>query len=50
LLAAGIAFIVALMIIWALFVPVADWLAHHDVGSVKEGYTRRHWIMREADC
>ena len=20
---------------WALFVPVADWLAHHDVGSVK---------------
>ena len=25
----------ALAIVWALFVPVADWLAHHDVGSVK---------------
>ena len=25
----------ALAIAWALFVPVADWLAHHDVGSVK---------------
>ena len=24
-----------LAIAWALFVPVADWLAHHDVGSVK---------------
>ncbi len=24
-----------LAIAWAMFVPVADWLAHHDVGSVK---------------
>jgi hypothetical protein len=24
-----------LAIAWVLFVPVADWLAHHDVGSVK---------------
>ena len=24
-----------LVIAWALFVPAADWLAHHDVGSVK---------------
>ena len=33
---AGIAVVVlALAIVWALFVPVADWLAHHDVGSVK---------------
>ena len=24
-----------LAIVWALFVPVADWLAHHDVGLVK---------------
>jgi Pentapeptide repeats (8 copies) len=32
----GIAAVVlALAIVWALFVPVADWLAHHDVGSVK---------------
>ena len=32
---AGIAVVVlALAIVWALFVPVADWLAHHDVGSV----------------
>ena len=32
----GIAVVVlALAIVWALFVPVADWLAHHDVGSVK---------------
>jgi hypothetical protein len=33
---AGIAVVVlALAIVWALFVPVADWLAHHDVGSAK---------------
>jgi Pentapeptide repeats (8 copies) len=32
----GIAAVVlALAIVWALFVPVADWLAHHDVGTVK---------------
>ena len=32
----GIAVVVlGLVIAWALFVPVADWLAHHDVGSVK---------------
>jgi hypothetical protein len=32
----GIAVVVlALAIVWALFVPLADWLAHHDVGSVK---------------
>jgi uncharacterized protein YjbI with pentapeptide repeats len=32
----GIAAVVlAAAIVWALFVPVADWLAHHDVGSVK---------------
>ena len=32
----GIAAVVlGLAITWALFVPVADWLAHHDVGSVK---------------
>ena len=32
----GIAAVVlALAIVWALFVPVADWLAHHDVGSAK---------------
>ncbi len=31
---AGIAAVVlALAIAWALFVPVADWLAHHDIGS-----------------
>ena len=27
--------VLALVIMWALFVPLADWLAHHDVGSVK---------------
>ena len=27
--------VLALAIVWALFVPIADWLAHHDVGSVK---------------
>jgi len=33
---AGIAAVVlGLAIAWVLFVPVADWLAHHDVGSVK---------------
>jgi hypothetical protein len=32
----GIVFVVlAVAIVWALFVPAADWLAHHDVGSVK---------------
>ena len=25
----------AAAIVWALFVPVADWLAHHDVGPAK---------------
>ena len=35
-LAGGIAVVVlGLVIAWALFVPVADWLAHHDVGSIK---------------
>ena len=29
----GIAAVVGLAIVWVLFVPVADWLAHHDVGS-----------------
>jgi hypothetical protein len=34
-LAAGIAAVVlGLAVIWVLFVPAADWLAHHDVGSV----------------
>jgi uncharacterized protein YjbI with pentapeptide repeats len=33
---AGIAAVVlGLAIAWVLFVPIADWLAHHDVGSVK---------------
>ena len=27
--------VLALAIVWALFVPAADWLAHHDVGSAK---------------
>jgi uncharacterized protein YjbI with pentapeptide repeats len=35
-LAGGIAaFVLALAVAWVLFVPVADWLAHHDVGPVK---------------
>ena len=25
----------AVAIVWALFVPLADWLARHDVGSAK---------------
>lgn len=33
---AGIAAVVlAAAIVWALFVPLADWLARHDVGSAK---------------
>ena len=33
---AGIAAVgLGLAIAWVLFVPIADWLAHHDVGSVK---------------
>ena len=27
------AVVIVLAVIWALFVPLADWLAHHDVGS-----------------
>jgi hypothetical protein len=27
--------VLALAIVWALFVPAADWLAHHDVGSAR---------------
>ncbi len=35
-LVGGIAAVVlALAIAWALFVPAADWLARHDVGSAK---------------
>ena len=35
-LVGGIAAVVlALVVTWVLFVPAADWLAHHDVGSVK---------------
>jgi hypothetical protein len=35
-LAGGIAAVVlALAVVWVLFVPAADWLAHHDVGSAK---------------
>jgi uncharacterized protein YjbI with pentapeptide repeats len=35
-LAGGIAVVVlAVAVAWVLFVPVADWLAHHDVGSAK---------------
>jgi hypothetical protein len=33
-LAAIGALVVTLGIMWTLFVPTADWLAHHDVGSV----------------
>jgi Pentapeptide repeats (8 copies) len=33
-LAVGIAVVLLLAVAWALFVPAADWLAHHDVGSV----------------
>ena len=29
------AVVLGLAFVWALFVPVADWLAHHDVGSVR---------------
>src|ERR1700689_969585 len=29
------AVVLALAIVWALFVPAADWLARQDVGSVK---------------
>ena len=30
-----VAVMLALVVAWVLFVPVADWLAHHDVGSAK---------------
>ena len=30
-----VAVVLALAIAWVLFVPAADWLAHHDVGSAK---------------
>ena len=34
-LTAGIvAVVLGLAVIWVLFVPAADWLAHHDVGSI----------------
>jgi hypothetical protein len=29
------AVVLVLVIVWALLVPGADWLAHHDVGSAK---------------
>ena len=30
-----VAIVLALVVAWVLFVPAADWLAHHDVGSAK---------------
>ena len=34
---AGIAAaVLALAVAWALFVPLADWLAHHDTGSAAD--------------
>jgi hypothetical protein len=27
--------VLLVILVWALFVPVPDWLAHHDVGSGK---------------
>ena len=44
------AVVLALAIVWVLFVPLADWLARHDVGSVRDRYTRRHWITRGVGC
>jgi hypothetical protein len=35
LLGGIVAVVPALVVAWVLFVPAADWLAHHDVGSVK---------------
>ena len=35
LVAAVAAVVLAVAVTWVLFVPVADWLAHHDVGSAK---------------
>jgi hypothetical protein len=29
------AVVLALVVAWALFLPTADWFAHHDVGSAK---------------
>ncbi|HEX3964690.1 MAG TPA: hypothetical protein VHZ03_49920 [Trebonia sp.] len=33
-LAGTVAAVLLVVLVWALFVPVPDWLAHHDVGSV----------------
>ena len=44
------AVVLALVIVWVLFVPLADWLAHHDVGSVKGSLHRRHWITLGIGC
>ena len=50
-LVGGIAAVVlALAIVWALFVPVADWLAHHDVGSAKGSLHETAGITRGAGC
>ena len=50
-LAGGIAAVVlALAVAWFLFVPAADWLAHHDVGSAKAPQPRRPGMPREAGC
>ena len=35
-LACAAASLLALTFVWALFVPLADWLAHHDIGSAGE--------------
>jgi hypothetical protein len=44
---AGIAIVVlALPIVWVLFVPLADWLARHDVGPVCRAASGRAYAYR----
>jgi hypothetical protein len=35
-LIAATAVVLVLVIVWALLVPGADWLARHDIGSAKD--------------
>ena len=50
LLAGVAAVVLGLALAWVLFVPAADWLAHHDVGSAKPALLQTARDAARAGC
>ena len=42
--------VLVLAIALVLFVPAAHWLAHHDIGSARDRFSRRHGWLRRVSC